>query len=62
MRTHDRGNSLHGGPEGFDVRLWDVVSHTADEVVLSMVSPDGDQGFPGDGDRARALPGFRKHA
>ena len=25
--THDRGNSLHGGPEGFDVRLWDVVEH-----------------------------------
>ena len=48
VRTHDRGNSLHGGPEGFDVRLWDVVSHTADEVVLSMVSPDGDQGFPGE--------------
>jgi galactose mutarotase-like enzyme len=47
VRTHDRGNSLHGGPEGFDVRLWDVVSHTADEVVLSMDSPDGDQGFPG---------------
>lgn len=48
LRTHDRGNSLHGGPEGFDVRLWDVVSHAADEVVLSMVSPDGDQGFPGE--------------
>ena len=48
VRTHDHGNSLHGGPEGFDVRLWDVVSHTADEVVLSMVSPDGDQGFPGE--------------
>ena len=48
VRTHDRGNSLHGGPEGFDVRLWDVVSHTADEVVLSLVSPDGDQGFPGE--------------
>ncbi|WP_200948105.1 aldose epimerase family protein [Nocardioides sp. Soil774] len=46
--AHDRGNSLHGGPDGFDVRLWDVVSHTADEVVLSMVSPDGDQGFPGE--------------
>ncbi|GAA5113031.1 galactose mutarotase [Alloalcanivorax gelatiniphagus] len=47
VRTHDRGNSLHGGPEGFDVRLWDVVRHTAGEVVLSMTSPDGDQGFPG---------------
>ena len=47
VRTHDRGNSLHGGPDGFDVRLWDVASHTADEVVLTLVSPDGDQGFPG---------------
>jgi galactose mutarotase-like enzyme len=48
VRTHDRGNSLHGGPDGFDVRLWDVVTHDADEVVLSLVSPDGDQGFPGE--------------
>ena len=47
VRTHDRGNSLHGGPEGFDVRLWEVESHEVDEVVLSLVSPDGDQGFPG---------------
>ncbi|PKH40712.1 aldose 1-epimerase [Nocardioides alpinus] len=46
--THDRGNSLHGGPEGFDVRLWDVVSHDTDSVELSLVSPDGDQGFPGE--------------
>lgn len=47
VRTHDHGNSLHGGPDGFDVRLWDVVEHTDDEVVLTLVSPDGDQGFPG---------------
>ena len=47
VRTHDRGNSLHGGPDGFDVRLWDVVRHAPDEVVLTLTSPDGDQGFPG---------------
>ena len=45
--VHDRGQSLHGGPEGFDTRLWDVVEHRPDEVVLSLTSPDGDQGFPG---------------
>lgn len=45
--AHDRGHSLHGGPDGFDQRLWDVVSHDRDEVVLALVSPDGDQGFPG---------------
>lgn len=45
--AHDRGNSLHGGPDGFDVRLWDVIAHDADSVELALVSPDGDQGFPG---------------
>ena len=45
--AHDRGNSLHGGPDGFDRRLWDVVEHGPDHAVLSLVSPDGDQGFPG---------------
>ena len=45
--AHDRGNSLHGGPDGFDRRVWDVVAHEQDEVVLSLESPDGDQGFPG---------------
>jgi len=47
LGANDRGNNLHGGPEGFDVRVWDVVSHSADAVELSLVSPDGDQGFPG---------------
>ena len=46
--VHDRGNSLHGGPDGFDRRLWDVVAHDADSVELALVSPDGDQGFPGE--------------
>ncbi|MFC6341277.1 aldose epimerase family protein, partial [Nocardioides hankookensis] len=46
--VHDRGNSLHGGPDGFDRRLWDVVEHGPDEVALGLVSPDGDQGFPGE--------------
>jgi len=46
--THDRGNSLHGGPDGFDRRLWEVVSAGADHAALRLVSPDGDQGFPGE--------------
>lgn len=54
--AHDRGNSLHGGPDGFDRRVWTVVSHEPDEVVLELVSPDGDQGFPG---QVRVRVGYR---
>jgi aldose 1-epimerase len=45
--THDRGNHLHGGPDGFDRRLWEVVEHAETHASLALVSPDGDQGFPG---------------
>ncbi|MCD4523481.1 aldose epimerase family protein [Nocardioides sp. cx-173] len=47
LGAHDRGNHLHGGPDGFDRRVWEVVDAGADHAVLSLVSPDGDQGFPG---------------
>lgn len=43
-------NALHGGPEGFDKALWDIVE-TGDApapfVRFTHTSPDGDQGFPG---------------
>ena len=43
-------NLLHGGPPGYNQRYWSVsmrplsINHGA---VLTLVSPDGDQGFPG---------------
>jgi aldose 1-epimerase len=44
-------NSLHGGTRGFDKHIWSVrtVPGGAGEASaeLSLVSPDGDQGFPG---------------
>jgi galactose mutarotase-like enzyme len=46
--THDRGNHLHGGPDGFDRRLWAVVAQDDNAATLELVSPDGDQGFPGE--------------
>lgn len=39
--------SLHGGPVGFDRRLWRVEELEDDRAVLALTSRDGDQGFPG---------------
>jgi len=48
LAANEGGNSLHGGPDGFDRRAWtlDPLS-SGDGVRLGLVSPDGDQGFPG---------------
>lgn len=46
--TNDRGNALHGGVAGFDRARWVVERLGPAEVSLSHVSPDGDQGFPGE--------------
>jgi aldose 1-epimerase len=40
-------NQLHGGPEGFDKRRWQIVSQNDTEVLFALESADGDQGFPG---------------
>jgi aldose 1-epimerase len=43
---NDGVNMLHGGVEGFDKRNWDA-EVVPDGVEFTLVSPDGDQGFPG---------------
>ncbi|WNZ11839.1 aldose epimerase family protein [Streptomyces sp. 11x1] len=41
-------NSLHGGPLGFDKRVWEAEGVAGGAGVrLSRVSPDGEEGFPG---------------
>ncbi|MDN4171843.1 aldose epimerase family protein [Nocardioides sp. SOB77] len=47
LPTNDRGHTLHGGPDGFDRRTWTVVEAGERSAELELVSPDGDQGFPG---------------
>ncbi|MDD9375603.1 galactose mutarotase [Streptomyces sp. ZAF1911] len=50
LATQQGGHTLHGGPDGFATRLWDGVPVRAGRragVRLRLVSPDGDQGFPG---------------
>jgi aldose 1-epimerase len=40
-------NALHGGPNGFGRRVWTLAPQGDDAVTLSLVSPDGEAGFPG---------------
>lgn len=48
MCLNDRNAStLHGG-FGYSHRLWQAEKFTDTELVLSLVSPDGDAGFPGE--------------
>jgi aldose 1-epimerase len=39
-------NALHGGPVGFDQKLWST-TEIPNGLAMTLVSPDGDQGFPG---------------
>ncbi|AHI24243.1 galactose mutarotase [Komagataeibacter xylinus] len=44
-------NALHGGRRGFDKHVWTVentsITASSASVTLKLVSPDGDEGFPG---------------
>lgn len=40
-------NSIHGGIEGFDHKIWDVKSFTDSSLTLSYLSKHGEEGFPG---------------
>ena len=47
LPANEGPNTLHGGDDGFDVRDWQVERIDDATARLSLVSPDGDQGFPG---------------
>lgn len=40
-------NALHGGIKGFQDVVWDVEKTNDSTLVFSYISPDGEQGFPG---------------
>ncbi|MDB5454910.1 MAG: aldose 1-epimerase [Caulobacter sp.] len=48
LTPNEGDNQLHGGPRGFDQRLWTMETLPGQNGVrFSLISPDGDQGFPG---------------
>ncbi len=50
LALNDKPNSLHGGTQGFDKRVWrieSVQSGASASVTLTLTSAAGDQGYPG---------------
>lgn len=48
LARNDGDNHLHGGPTGFHRRLWAAEpADGAARVSFELVSPDGDEGYPG---------------
>lgn len=49
LYLNNDGNHLHGGKEGFDKKIWDAEAIDGEEpsLVLTYVSPDGEEGYPG---------------
>jgi len=45
--TNNNGNALHGGPAGFSSKVW-TAKEIPHGVEMTLVSPDGDMGFPGE--------------
>lgn len=50
LKANDGPNALHGGPGGFDSKVWSIAPFRRGRDVgaaLRLTSPAGDQGFPG---------------
>lgn len=48
LSKNDNDNNLHSGPDGYSYRMWKVLSHTDSSISFTLISPNGDQGFPGE--------------
>ena len=47
LPANDHGQTLHGGFNGLDRVVWDVVSASDNRLVLTYLHADGEEGFPG---------------
>ena len=47
LAKNDGENHLHGGYLGFDRQMWRGEAHGDDTVIFRRLSPDGEEGYPG---------------
>lgn len=50
LTANANGNSLHGGREYYNKRLWKAAEGKDKSITFTLHSPDGDQGYPGNAD------------
>lgn len=48
LATNNGVNHLHGGNEGFNVKVWDATQMSDNGVVMKYTSPYGEEGFTGE--------------
>lgn len=47
LAVNNGPNHLHGGLTGFSKVVWNVLGYSPDSVQLAYLSPDGEEGYPG---------------
>lgn len=47
LSANEGKTHLHGGKTGFDRRVWETVSCDENAVTFALLSPDGEEGYPG---------------
>ena len=47
LPQNNYGHCLHGGPNGWQYKVWETVEADASHLKIKTVSPDGDANFPG---------------
>ena len=47
LTPNEGENQLHGGPDSFDRRRWEAEILNENALRLTLLSPDGDNGYPG---------------
>ncbi|KAL0577070.1 hypothetical protein V5O48_004913 [Marasmius crinis-equi] len=46
-RIRNGSDTLHGGFDGYNTRIWEVLTQSNNSVTFTLVDPDGKEGFPG---------------